>query len=127
MGEGMRKTIPRCPYCGERAKLTDSAHVYGGRSYGLIWDCRPCDAYVGVHKGTSVALGRLANAELRRLKIKAHAAFDPLWKSGKMKRTDAYSLLAERMNIAKRNCHVGMFDEAQCRLAISVMTANEAA
>ena len=31
----------------------------------MIYICKPCDAYVGVHKGTDKALGRLANKELR--------------------------------------------------------------
>ena len=110
--------VPTCPYCGGKAKLTDSAHVYRGRSYGLIWDCRPCDAYVGVHKGTTNPLGRLANAELRKAKIRAHAVFDPLWKTRQMKRHEAYALLAERLGIDSKDAHIGMFDVDQCRRVV---------
>ena len=60
--------VVMCPYCGERAVYTNSKEVYG-RSYGMIYLCRPCDAYVGVHDGTAKPLGRLANAELRAAKI----------------------------------------------------------
>ena len=56
-----------CDYCGRPAQLTDSAIVYG-RSYGLIYYCAPCQAWVGVHKGTTTPLGRLANHELREWK-----------------------------------------------------------
>lgn len=42
-----------CPYCGERAEFVDSAEVYHGQSYGLIYLCRPCDAYVGCHECSS--------------------------------------------------------------------------
>ena len=92
-----------CPYCGKRAEFVDSAEVYHGRSYGMIYLCRPCDAYVGCHgngKGDSPK-GRLANAELRRWKIAAHNAFDPLWKFGPFRglRNSAYAWLAEQMGV----------------------------
>lgn len=75
-----------CPYCHAEAVLVDSAEVYS-RSYGNIWLCRPCHAWVGVHTndGLNRPLGRLADTELREWKQRAHAAFDPLWK-GKMRR-----------------------------------------
>lgn len=63
-----------CPYCGRSAEFVDSIAVYR-RSYGMIYLCRPCDAYVGVHGRSDTPLGRLANAELRRWKIAAHDAF----------------------------------------------------
>lgn len=109
-----------CPYCNQPAKLVDSAVVYGGRSYGNIWDCRPCDAYVGVHKNNdkNMPLGRLANAELRAWKIKAHAAFDPIWKDGRMSRGKAYALLQELMGLPKEHSHIGLFDVADCKRLI---------
>lgn len=39
-----------CDYCGKRAEFVDSKVVHG-RSYGMIYLCRHCMAYVGVHKG----------------------------------------------------------------------------
>ena len=61
----MRKVY--CDYCGREAEFVDSKIIYG-RSYGKIYLCRNCMAYVGVHKGTDKPLGRLANAELRNWK-----------------------------------------------------------
>ena len=117
-----------CPYCQKKAELTDSAEVYGGRSYGLIWLCRPCWAYVGVHKGTTTPLGRLANAELREWKKRAHAHFDPLWKrkierEGCLKskaRGSGYKWLANELGIAVKDCHIGMFDIDTCKRVIEV-------
>ena len=40
-----------CPYCGQQAEYVDSKVIYG-RSYGMAYLCRNCDAYVGVHRGT---------------------------------------------------------------------------
>jgi hypothetical protein len=111
----------RCAYCAAPTLCVDSAEVYHGKSYGPIWICRPCSAYVGCHKGTTNALGRVANAELRKKKMAFHAAFDPLWKSGKWNRNALYAELAKRMNIDKELCHGGMFDVKQCDLAISTL------
>lgn len=61
----MRKVY--CDYCGRETEYVDSKVIYG-KSYGKIYLCRNCMAYVGVHKGTDKPLGRLANAELRNWK-----------------------------------------------------------
>lgn len=94
----------------------------------LFFICSSCWAFVGVHKDSGRPLGRLANAELRRLKRAAHAAFDPLWQrkmqrdhcSKKSARGAAYMWLADQMKIPREDCHIGMFDEAQCRAATAI-------
>lgn len=108
-----------CPYCGLRSELIDSAEVYHGRSYGLMYICRPCNAYVGCHKGTYRALGRLANAELRQAKNQAHEAFDKLWKSKAMNRHQAYRWLSESLGVDPNFCHIGMFDVEQCQKVVT--------
>ena len=92
----MRKVY--CDYCGRETEYVDSKVIYG-KSYGKIYLCRNCMAYVGVHKGTDKPLGRLANAELRNWKKAAHAVFDPLWKYGRFRghRNAAYAWLAQKM------------------------------
>jgi hypothetical protein len=109
-----------CAYCNGATTYVDSAEVYR-RSYGMIYLCRPCRAWVGVHKGSNVALGRVANAELRDLKKAVHAVFDPVWKQGHLPRGKAYEWLALRMDLPVEQCHVGMFNEKQCRLAIGLL------
>lgn len=111
-----------CPYCEQRAKFVDSKVIYG-RSYGMVYYCKPCDAYVGVHKGTDKPLGRLANKELRRWKNAAHAAFDPVWQTGRMKRPQAYKWLSEQMGYAPEKTHIGMFDVHECKRVIQICTA----
>lgn len=94
----MRKVY--CDYCGRETEYVDSKVIYG-KSYGKIYLCRNCMAYVGVHKGTDKPLGRLANAELRNWKKAAHAVFDPLWKYGRFRghRNAAYAWLAQKMGL----------------------------
>lgn len=110
-----------CDYCGRPTLYTDSAVVYS-RSYGMIYYCPPCSAWVGVHRGTNKPLGRLANAELRGWKKKAHAAFDPLWQQGHMNRHAAYAWLAQQLGIPEKQTHIGMFDVHQCQQVVRICT-----
>ena len=102
----MRKVY--CDYCGRQAEYVDSKVVYG-KSYGMMYLCRNCMAYVGVHKGTDKPLGRLANAELRYWKKRAHAVFDPLWQRGRFRghRNAAYGWLAQKMGLPVEKTHIG--------------------
>jgi len=111
-----------CPYCGRQAEYVDTKEIYG-KSYGMAYLCRPCDAYVGVHDGTDQPLGSLANWELRRWRNRAHAAFDPLWQRGRFRRrrNDAYAWLAEKMGLPKEETHIAMFDVPQCKQVIQIM------
>jgi hypothetical protein len=100
----------------------------------MVYLCRRCDAWVGVHKGTDKPLGRLANKELRDWKKKAHAAFDPLWQAKLSKRRrergenykkvwargSGYRWLSEQLGIERKLCHIGMFDVETCRRVVEV-------
>lgn len=118
----------KCPYCGKKANLVDSSEIYNGRSYGLVWLCRPCRAYVGVHEGTEKPLGRLANKELREWKVKAHSAFDRLWKTkiirdgcSKTKaRKAGCRWLAGELGVSVKQCHIGMFDVNDCKRVVEI-------
>lgn len=108
---------PHCPYCQEQAVLMDSARIYHGHSYGLIWACLGCKAWVGTHKSSpnNAPLGRLANEELRKWKIQAHARFDLLWKNHELSRKDAYQKLSEVLGIPVKQAHIGYCDIEQCK------------
>ena len=86
----------------------------------MIYYCRECRAWVGVHRGTDQPFGRLADAELRKYKKAAHAAFDPIWRRTQMTRRAAYKWLAAQLGIPEQETHIGMFDVAQCKQAIAV-------
>ena len=96
-----------CPYCKKESQYVDSKIVYG-KSYGMIYLCTDCDAYVGVHKGTDNAKGRLANAELRQIKKKAHFYFDPIWQFKLMTRHEAYKWLSDKIKLPPEYTHIGM-------------------
>jgi hypothetical protein len=133
--------IPVCPYCRRDSKLVAGAAIYGTGNPDLakqqFWRCGPCDAYVGCHRGTTNALGRLADATLRMWKSRAHSAFDGHWKrkvdaviaqnGGKAPkgvktefRTAAYMRLARDLGIEMKDCHIGMFDRTTCERTIQI-------
>ena len=107
-----------CPYCGFPTQLVDDTEIYG-RSFGTkCFICRDCQAWVGCHKGTTTALGRVANKRLRGLKHQAHEAFDPLWKNGWLPRKEAYHVLSIAFQLAPEYTHIGMFDEEMCEKTV---------
>lgn len=122
-----------CPYCHQNTEYVSSEVVYGGRDFGMIYLCKMCEAWVGVHKGSREPLGRLANKELREWKIKAHDAFDPLWQAKLTKRrkerghykkawarNSGYRWLAEQLGITREECHIGMFDIETCKKVVEI-------
>ena len=112
----MSGTCLKCPYCGNNAELVKGSKIYPHR-FDLynkkFYLCEPCDAYVGCHKDGK-PLGRLANRDLRRAKMQAHAVFDPLWKDGPLTRNEAYRWLSKAMNLHPDDTHIGMFDIGDC-------------
>lgn len=103
-----------CPYCGAPTELVDDTEIYG-RTFGTrCYVCRPCGAWVGCHKGTDRALGRIANKELRELKRQAHEAFDPIWEKGFLPQKAAYMVLSAAFGLPPDQTHIGMFDEEMC-------------
>ena len=126
-----------CPYCGKAAHyIASSAAIYRGVEYGPLYICRPCQAWVGVHRDTLIPLGRLADRELRLAKMEAHHIFDAIWRnryavkrardpqySLGMARGGRYKALAQAMGIPRSQCHIGMFDAVQCRVAIEICRA----
>lgn len=111
----------KCTYCKKPSKLVKSEEVYGqGHNYGWMYFCRPCDAYVGCHKGTTDPMGTLADKPTREARKLAHQHFDPLWRNGvprnkhAWKRREMYTHLSVFMGIKREDAHIGLFTEADC-------------
>lgn len=111
-----------CRYCQGQVKFLNNLHIYG-TSFGnwpYVYVCAQCDAYVGVHPNTKIPLGTLANSSLRKARKKAKDAFNPIWMSSQMNRSQAYQWLAEQMGIEPSKCHFGWFEENQCKEATEI-------
>lgn len=116
-----------CPYCGGTPELVDAREIFGpggARFEGKYYLCRRCRASVGCHRYSTEAMGRLATAELRDLRRRAHAVFDLIWKDRhKPSRYNAYSWLSLRLGKPRHLVHMAYFDETDCRRVISICTA----
>lgn len=115
-----------CPYCTNKTAYVNSKEVYG-KDYGMIYLCAPCYAWVGVHKGTDNALGRLANSELRVWRKAAHGLFDQLWEAkilqgfSKTKaRKSAYKWLGSQLGIKAGDTHISWFDVDMCKKVVDI-------
>ena len=83
--------------------------------------CFPCDARVWCHEHNGSPLGTLANRKLRLLRKICHRLLDAMWNQGQMERDQAYEWLASKLALTRRQCHIGLFDEALCKRAIEVL------
>lgn len=97
-----------CLTCGGLGVLADR-----GPNGVPAWVCEAyaagCDSYVGVHPGTTLALGTMAGPELRAARLKTHRWLDRLWR-GKATptRKEVYQLVGTILGI--RRFHVAQSD-----------------
>lgn len=105
-----KKTI-KCPYCGGTAVLRDAAVCMSALSEMRC-------LYVGVHKGTQIPKGTLADGDLRNLRIRAHRMFDMIWQNGILTRKNAYRWIQDKFSLRSDQAHIGHFSEYMCRRLI---------
>ncbi len=115
----MKKKQIYCPYCGAKATLRPARAVYGdaAKTDGYLYVCDrypECDSYVGAHKTTKLPMGTLANGNLRHKRIEAHKAFDWMWKSGLMKKWQAYKWMQGKLALTDEQAHIAKFSEYMC-------------
>ena len=131
-------TPPICGYCNMQTEIKTGQSVYPHRRdlYELnFWVCPNCGAYTGCHKkGARVSqngeivisdgtlpLGIPANAGLRKLRMKAHSLFDPVWRNGRIRRKEAYARMAAHLGITRDECHISHFDERKIKRFIDAV------
>lgn len=97
-----------------------------GKNYGTnLYVCKPCDARVGTHGKGKTPLGTMANKKLRALRNAAHRGFDPLWKSKRMSRRNAYKWLRDKMDLTSKEAHIGKFNEEQCLQLLKILRGDK--
>lgn len=121
--------LKHCQHCGCEASLVTGKEIYPHRPdlfHKNFYLCQ-CGAYVGTHPGTTNPLGRPSDAELRKAKGAAHAAFDPIWKTKEMGRTAAYRWLGEQLGIQMSEVHIGWMDIETCKRVVEICSARASA
>lgn len=115
----------QCVYCLGYTDLVDSIEVYQ-QSYGLIYICRTCAAWCGVHAGSDQSLGTVSQKPLRDLRHQAHLIFDPICEAKRLKdnvskrksKAAGYKWLSQLLDIEIETSHIGYFNIAQCKKVI---------
>lgn len=96
----------------------------------MIWRCTNCDAHVGCHRdGAKVfvpggevvvsdgtlAMGSLANKDLRAARIETHRMFEMLWQPpARMTRAEAYRWMARLLSLAFEEAHIAALTYDKC-------------
>lgn len=117
-----------CNICGGEVIYTTNDKIYGKKyGSGYCYLCTKCGAYVGTHEPMpEVALGLLANKQMRIGKMMCHDLFDGFWqgkKKASSKRQRLYKYLAKELDIPIKDCHFGYFDLDMLRKAYKVLYA----
>ena len=87
------------------ARLTDGAEIYPHRrdlASLPFWKCDACGNFVGCHHKTkqrTAPLGCIPTPEIKEARSHIHRVLDPLWKSGRFKRRELYSKIANSLGI----------------------------
>ena len=117
-----KQQTTRCPYCGAPMVIRSAVGIYHEAAEGerlLVCGNYPqCDTYARLCPGSNQPLGVPANRELRKIRARAHKAFDSVWKQGYMTRTDAYRWMADFMGLRRQDAHIGRFGTYQCEKVI---------
>lgn len=129
-------TSVACDYCRAPAKLVSGDKLYPHRpdlAIKQFWNCPRCQAWVGCHADTHKPHGRLADAQLRVWKVRAHSLLDPIIRrrferkaladptyTFAMARGGRYKRLSELMGITPKETHIGLFSVEQCRRVVEL-------
>lgn len=115
-----------CPECGLPMTLRQS-------KYGPFYGCTGypgCTCKHGAHANGSPK-GIPGDAATRAARIRAHEAFDQLWKGASRRarrheRGQAYLILQEIMGMTADEAHIGRFTIEECERIIAGLEAKSA-
>jgi hypothetical protein len=102
-----------------KARLTSGREIYPHRKdlYSLpFWKCDDCGQFVGCHhktKDKTKPLGVIPSQEIKSIRSEIHRILDPIWKMGKMRRSDLYKLLTKRLGRQYHTAGLRSVDEAE--------------
>ena len=99
------RQAPICPRCGDAAILSVGKFGTKAECCGLwSWNLKP-----------------LVDRETHASRIRAHDAFDALWKRGTVSRGEAYRHLQIAMGVSKTECHIAQMTAVQARHMVELV------
>ena len=114
MAKSLRERRVVCPDCTVCMRLRGQSR--------LKYVCQECGASLIANK-YGQPLGTPATKNVRRLRMRAHIAFDQLWKSGDVTRSSAQRWIANELGIPFRKCHFGYMNRQQLEVVIDLSNA----
>lgn len=113
--------VLNCPDCGSPMVLRETKKFsYGSGQPRKFYGCSTyplCSAAHGAHPDGK-PLGIPADKETKQWRMKAHAAFDELWKRYNYSRKESYFLLQDIMHMTSKEAHIANFDIETCKRLI---------
>lgn len=107
-----------CPECGARLVLrASSTRLFYGCER---WRENGCRGTHGAHRNGS-PLGIPGDQETKQARMRAHALFNPLYESGRMRQDEAYIWLQHAMVLSPEEAHIGRFTKQQCQFLIDLI------
>jgi len=100
-----------CPYCGRASNSSGITQQYKV--------CDPCGAYIKVKDGK--AAGRLANKELRQLKLNCYELVNKAEKEREIPRVLLFNLARKHMKITPALFNLNYFDVEECQQFINII------
>lgn len=101
------------------ARLTSGTEIYPHRpdlANLPCWKCDGCGNHVGTHHKTdnpTRPLGNIPSTEVKNARIKIHELIDPVWKSGKVSRTNIYRAISKELGYVYHAAEIKTMDEAR--------------
>lgn len=114
MAKALRGRKVVCADCDVRMRLHGKSR--------LKHVCQQCGGSLIANK-YGQPLGIPATKEVRRLRMRAHIAFDQLWRSGEVTRSSAQRWLATELGIPVQRCHFGYMNRQQLEAVIDLSNA----
>ena len=114
VAKSLRERRVVCPDCIVGMRLRGKSR--------LKYVCQECGASLIANK-YGQPLGTPATKEVRRLRMRAHIAFDQLWKPGEVTRSSAQRWIANELGVPFRKCHFGYMNRQQLEVVIGLSNA----
>lgn len=90
--------------------------------FGPFWGCPcwpNCDT-IGNYSEHDKKF-RISNQKTRDARKRAHAAFDPLWQDGWLRRSQGYLWLGERLNLPAPEMHIEYLTALECKIVVNLV------
>lgn len=120
-GETLTEADLDCPECGAFMVLDKRGGKLYYRCSTAKWS--KCSGTHSCHTDGR-PLGIPGDAPTKAARMKAHRAFDQLWKSGRMSRSGAYHFMQGLMRMSSAEAHIGRFTIEQCEELLALLERN---